>query len=298
MERYRNKIILLVFCILSIYIVGQLRLRTLREKETALPAWENQRNIELMALMENRMASNHVHVNADTDSFGESKDYKELFPDLYAVYEKPKSEKSKKVAYLTFDDGPSTNTFEILDILQENGIKATFFIVGKAITDEGEDALRRMKNEGHAIGIHTYSHACNEIYCSVERFLKDFNMVYEQIHEITGERVNIYRFPWGSNNGYSKNIKDALMEEMERRGFLCYDWNVDANDSVGKPTEYSIRRNIEKDLKNQDHPIILLHDSSVNDLTVKTLPGIIRMLRDKGYDFDTLENREPYQFNW
>ena len=298
MDKYRNKILLLIICIFCIYIAGQARLKTLDEKKDAVPAWENLHSIELMALMENRMASGHEHIDNDGGNIGESQDYKVLFPDLYTVYEKPEAEKSKKVAYLTFDDGPSLNTFEILDILQENNIKATFFIVGKAITDEGEDALRRMKNEGHAIGIHTYSHACNEIYCSVERFLEDFNMVYEQIHEITGERVNIYRFPWGSNNGYSKNIKEALMEEMERRGFLCYDWNVDANDSVGRPTEYSIRRNIEKDLKNQDYPIILLHDSSVNDLTVRMLPGIIRMLQDKGYEFDTLERREPYQFHW
>lgn len=298
MDKYRNKILLLIICMFFIYIAGQVSLKVPRQREAAEPAWVNQHNIELMALMENRMASGHVHVKSSTGKIGESQDYKDLFPDLYTVYEKPESEKSKKIAYLTFDDGPSLNTFEILDILQENNIKATFFIVGKTITDEGEDALRRMKNEGHAIGIHTYSHACSEIYCSVERFLKDFNMVYEQIYEITGERANIYRFPWGSNNGYSKNIKDALMEEMERRGFLCYDWNVDANDSVGKPTEYSIRRNIEKDLKNQDHPIILLHDSSVNKLTVRMLPGIIRMLQDKGYEFDTLEHREPYQFNW
>lgn len=297
MEKYKNRILLLIFCMLFIYIAGQVRFRLRQGEREALPAWENLHNIELMALMENRIASDHIHVSMKTGT-GENKDYKSLFPELYTVYVKPEMEKDKKVAYLTFDDGPSSNTFEILDILQEENIKATFFIVGKAITEEGENALQRMKNEGHAIGIHTYSHACNEIYCSIERYLNDFNMVYEQIHEITGQRVNIYRFPWGSNNGYSKNIKDALMDEMERRGFLCYDWNVDANDSIGKPTEYSIRRNIEKDLKNQDHPIILLHDSSINNLTVRMLPGIIGMLKDKGYEFDTLEHREPYHFNW
>ena len=296
MDKYRNKMLLLIVCMLFIYFVGQARVRVLHEKETVVPAWENLHNIELMALMENRMASEHEQVRSCSGQIEEDQDYKELFPDLYTVYEKPESEKSKKIAYLTFDDGPSSNTFEILDILQENDIKATFFIVGMEITDKGEDALRRMKNEGHAIGIHTYSHAHSEIYCSVERFLEDFHMVYEKIYEITGERASIFRFPWGSKNSYNKNIKDALMDEMERRGFLCYDWNVDANDSVGKPTEYSIRTNIEKDLKNQEHPIILMHDSSINDLTVKMLPGIIRMLQDKGYEFDTLEHREPYKF--
>ncbi len=298
MDKYRNKMIITIICMLCIYIAGQASLRDRQEKEEAVPAWDNLRSIEMMALLENRMASEHEHVSKGSEGLGESKDYKELFPDLYTVYEKPESEKSKKIAYLTFDDGPSQNTLKILDILKENQIKATFFLVGKEITNEGEAAVLRMKEEGHVIGIHTYSHACNEIYCSVERYLKDFNKVFVQIHEITGEWVSIYRFPWGSKNNYNQKISEALIEEMDRRGFLCYDWNVDANDSVGKPTAYSIRRNIEKELKDQDHPIILLHDSSGRNLTVRMLPGIIRMLQDKGYEFDTLEHREPYRFEW
>jgi len=252
---------------------------------------------ELLAAMENKM------VKKDTDSSltitEDPPDYTKLFPDLYTVYKIPeKMEKGKKIAYLTFDDGPSENTFEILDLLEEKNIKATFFIVGSSITEDGEDCLERMIHEGHTIGIHTYSHMCNEIYCSVERYLEDFNTVYQQIYDITGERVNIYRFPWGSNNGYSKGIKDALMEEMERRGFTCYDWNVSADDSFGNPTPYSIRHNIEKDLKKNDYPIILMHDSISNDLSVRMLPEIIKMLSGKGYEFGTLDQREPYQFPW
>lgn len=254
------------------------------------------RSIELLAIMENEAAGD------DQDSSLtslKSSDYTKMFPDLYTEYKMPKpAENNKKIAYLTFDDGPSENTYKVLDILEEEDIKATFFIVGSAITDDVEDSLQRMKNEGHTIGIHTYSHMCNEIYCSVERFLDDFNTVYQQIYDITGERVNIYRFPWGSNNGYSKGIKEALIDEMERRGFSCYDWNVSADDSVGRPTYSSIRRNIMKDLKRQDQPIILLHDSSINDLTVRMLPDIIDMIREAGYEFDTLDNREPYQFPW
>lgn len=250
-----------------------------------------------MSLLENEMAKSDP--NSSLTSTEEVPDYTKMFPDLYTVYvEHEPMEKGKKIAYLTFDDGPSENTFDVLDILEEKDIKATFFIVGSSITDKEEIILKRMVNEGHTIGIHTYSHMCNEIYCSVERFLDDFNMVYQQIYDITGKRVNIYRFPWGSNNGYSKGIKDALMDEMERRGFTCYDWNVSANDSVGKPTAYSIRKNILKNLKREDYPIILLHDSSINDLTVQMLPDIIQMISDMGYEFDTLDHREPYQFPW
>lgn len=253
-------------------------------------------SLELIAVMENELTGQAGSSQTSTE---EVPDYTRMYPNLYTVYSVPKEkEKNRKIAYLTFDDGPSENTFKVLDILEEHDIKATFFIVGSAVKKKNESSLQRMLHEGHTIGIHTYSHMCNEIYCSVERFLDDFNNVYQLIYDLTGERVNIYRFPWGSNNGYSKNIKDALMEEMERRGFTCYDWNVDTNDSVGKPSSYSILRNIRRDIKNQNQPIILMHDSSINDLSVQILPDVIKLLQELGYEFDTLENREPYQFNW
>lgn len=253
-------------------------------------------SLELLTAMKNETAEDE---NSSQTSIDEVPDYTRMYPELYTVYSASlKTTLPKKVAYLTFDDGPSENTFKVLDILEENDIKATFFLVGSAIKKKNEDSLERMVHEGHTIGIHTYSHKCNEIYCSVERFLNDFNTVYQQIYDITGERVHIYRFPWGSNNSYSKNIKDALMEEMDRRGFTCYDWNVDTKDSVGKPSAYSILRNIRKDIKRQDHPIILMHDASVNDLSVQILPDVIKLLKELGYDFDSLDNREPYQFKW
>lgn len=297
MIRLKSFLILFIFGVLLVYIISSASERV-KNPEVTSPAWNEIHNTALLAEMENRMAKEE-DTGDSKSSMEEIPDYKKLFPDLYTEYALHESmEEGKKIAYLTFDDGPSANTFEILDILEEMDVKATFFIVGSAIDEEREVCLKRMVNEGHTIGIHTYSHLCSEIYCSIERYLYDFNRVYQQIYDITGERVNIYRFPWGSNNGYSKGIKDSLITEMERRGFTCYDWNVDANDSVGKPTGYSIRRNIEKDIKKQKYPIILLHDSIINDLTVRTLPGIIRMLSDKGYEFDTLDNREPYLFNW
>ncbi|MDF2537778.1 MAG: hypothetical protein K0S76_799 [Herbinix sp.] len=290
---------LLIVGFLFILILSQERTEKMSTKEESAYTWKEIDSTVLMAELENKMAQERQEEENSQTSMDEVPDYTKMFPDLYTEYQTPKEmDKDKKIAYLTFDDGPSENTFEILDILEERDIKATFFIVGSAIKNDRDDSLKRMIYEGHTIGIHTYSHQCNEIYCSIERFLEDFNLVYEQIHEITGERVNIYRFPWGSNNGYSKGIKDALMEEMERRGFTCYDWNVSADDSIGHPTAYSILNNIKKDLKRNDYPIILMHDSPVNDLTVKTLPDIIDMLIEKGYKFETLDLREPYQFPW
>lgn len=287
-------VIILGICIAyAIFLIQS----TETEKKKVSNTLKYDESVMLMAKLENNLENQkkeHLH-----DNYDENTDYTMLYPDLYTVYNVPDHmEKGKKIAYLTFDDGPSTNTFEILDILDEKNVRATFFIVGSAITKEGEDALRRMANEGHTIGIHSYSHICDEIYCSVERFLEDYNTVYNQIYEITGKRASIYRFPWGSNNGYTKGIKDILIDEMKRRGFACYDWNVDSNDSVGRPTAYSIKRNVEKDLESHDYPIILMHDSGINKLTVQILPDIIDMIRKKGYDFDTLDNRQPYVFEW
>jgi len=290
--------IALMISLILILSIASLYKKLDLENSKAETVWYEYQGVELLAILENTLVVEEEDEISQTIT-EDLPDYTKMYPDLYTVYQMPKQmDLGKKIAYLTFDDGPSDNTFDILDILQEKDVPATFFILGSAITDEGEACLRRMANEGHTIGIHTYSHMCNEIYCSIERYLDDFNTVYQQIYEITGRRVSIYRFPWGSNNGYSKEIKEALMDEMERRGFICYDWNVSANDSVGKPTAYSILHNIEKDLEQHNYPIILMHDSVINDLTARVLPDIIEMIREKGYEFDTLDHREPYQFPW
>jgi peptidoglycan-N-acetylglucosamine deacetylase len=226
------------------------------------------------------------------------KSYMKLYPDMYVESVKPIIQiKEKKIAYLTFDDGPSQTTNEILDILKENEVHATFFILGSTITEEGEECLKDMVEQGHTIGIHTYSHNYKNIYSSVDAYLSDFYKVYNQIYEITGLKVNIFRFPWGSKNNYNKGIKDELVAEMERRGFTYYDWNVSAEDSVGEPTAYGIKNNILKDLDRYNNPVILMHDASINSLTADTLPDIIDTIVDKGYEFDTLDHRKPYQFS-
>lgn len=225
------------------------------------------------------------------------KNYMELYPELYVESVKPVILlEKKKVAYLTFDDGPSYITAEILDTLDRYEAKATFFILGCTITKEGEECLKNMVERGHTIGIHTYSHNYRNIYSSVEGFLDDFYKAYLLIYETTGLKVNIFRFPWGSYNSYNKTIRHDLIEEMERRGFTYYDWNISAEDSVGNPTEYRIKRNVLKNLERYRDPIILMHDAAVNHLTARTLPDILESMSDNGYIFDTLNHREPYQF--
>jgi len=220
-----------------------------------------------------------------------------LYPDMYVETINPVIEiKESKIAYISFDDGPSNVTPKILDTLKKYDIKATFFIIAGNRKDDEIDSLKRMIDEGHTLGIHTYSHDYKDIYSSVEAYMEDFYKVYQFIYETTGVKVNICRFPWGSSNSYNKNIKNELKAEMERRGFNFFDWNVSAEDSFGNPSEVKIKNNILKDIDKFNFPIILMHDSSINNNTAKILPDILKIIIDKGYRFDTLDNREPYHF--
>ena len=205
--------------------------------------------------------------------------------------------KEKKVAYLTFDDGPSFLTKEVVEILKKENIQATFFLIGSQIMEEEEELLKRMVEDGHLLGIHTYTHKSNEIYRSADSYIEDAKKTAERIYEVTGEWPKIYRFPWGSKNCYVSSICDAIIEKMEKEGYEYFDWNVSAEDSVGTPTKASILKNIKKDFDKYDEPIILMHDSAINKATVEALPSIIEMLKEEGYSFGTLdEMSKPYHY--
>lgn len=222
--------------------------------------------------------------------------YTNMYPDLYAESNVTSAQCKKKTAYLTFDDGPSKNTEKVIKILDKNNIKATFFIIGSTLDKDGKQRLKKMAKDGHAIGVHTYSHKYREIYSSVENFLEDFYMDYKIIYKSTGVKPCIFRFPGGSVNNFNKNTRREIKKEMERRGFTYYDWNVSGEDSVGSPSIYSIVKNIKKSFAKHDNPVILLHDGPTNDKTVSALPEIISAIKQEGYRFDVLTNRPPCQF--
>ena len=197
--------------------------------------------------------------------------------------------KINKTVYLTFDDGPSKNTYKVLDILKQNNIKATFFVIGTNITGEYEGILREMEGRGHIIGIHTFSHKYNYIYTNANNYIEDFNMAYNQLTGILNNTPSIYRFPGGSCNCYIGSNKSLIVDELKARGFTYYDWQVSGEDSVGKPTKEEIVNNVLKDVDDFDNPIVLLHDSSINGNTVEALPEIIRGLKERGYEFGVLK---------
>ena len=214
-----------------------------------------------------------------------------------ALDENANSKKEKKVAYLTFDDGPSEVTKEVLKVLEEKKVNATFFLIGNQITDETIPLLKQSIADGNCIGIHTYCHECKVIYCNADAYLKDFDEAYKTIKEKLGVETKIFRFPWGSANKFLGGFENEVITELEAKGFTYFDWNVSAEDSVGTPTSYSIISNIRKDYKKYNQPVILMHDSSINSLSAQMLPQVIDELKAAGYTFDTLDHMEtPYQY--
>lgn len=203
----------------------------------------------------------------------------------------------QKIAYLTFDDGPSMVTKQVLDILRENEVHATFFLIGSQINDNTVDIVRQLAEDGHTIGVHTYSHKGAEIYKSKEAYIEDFKKASASIEEVIGYQPKIFRFPWGSVNKYLGSKAEGIILELEAEGYTYFDWNVSAEDSVGTPTAESILRNINKDYARYQEPIILMHDSSINEVSAKILPEIIKNIKTSGYRFDTLDHMEkPYQY--
>ena len=189
---------------------------------------------------------------------------------------------SGKKVYLTFDDGPSSNTDQILDILKDYDVKATFFVVGK--TDERSvKAYQRIVEEGHTLAMHSYSHRYDEIYESKEAFARDLNSLQEYLYEITGVWPRIYRFPGGSSNTVSKVDMQELIEYLTDIGITYFDWNVASGDAVSRtlPAE-TIVNNCLSGIEKQKESVILMHDASNKGTTIEALPRIIEAIQEQG----------------
>lgn len=199
-----------------------------------------------------------------------------------------------RYAYLTFDDGPSRNTEQILNILAENDIRATFFVIGR--TDEASIQRYRMIAEaGHTIGMHSYTHNYGEIYASMDAFRADFERISGLLTQITGSEPTLYRFPGGSSNTLSSRrvTMTEMIQFLNERNIPYFDWNVNSADASGRnPDPQLLIQNVKNGLKYK-HNIILMHDAAGHESTVEALPGIIRACRDKGLTFRTITKDTP-----
>lgn len=197
----------------------------------------------------------------------------------------------RKIAYLTFDDGPSRATDKVLDILKKYDVKATFFVVG-AFIESNPNTFKRTVDEGHCVCIHTYTHDKN-IYKDVDSFFKDNEKCRELLEEKMYRSTNkFFRFPGGSSNTLANKatLKEIRSEALNRE--LRYvDWNITIEDSIYKNTPCTtILRNFKKQFKNQDRIVILMHDAHYNLTTAEALPVIIKYLIREGYEFNDFGN--------
>ena len=196
----------------------------------------------------------------------------------------------KKVAYLTFDDGPSNNTHQILDILKQNNIKATFFVLGSQV-EIFPETTNRIYNEPHYIANHGYSHKYSEIYQSPEQVLNEFN----QCNQIVAKTINVpeynshlFRFPGGSVGGKYAELKKQAITLLEQNDILHIDWNSLTGDSEKvNPTEEYLMDNLQKTTEGKNSLVILMHDAQAKKITAETLPKVIEYLQQQGYSFES-----------
>lgn len=219
--------------------------------------------------------------------------YQGLYPEMYVdTPELTNKNQGKKVTYFTFDDGPSSLTENIIDTLNKNNIKGTFFIVGSE-AEKRPEIVKKAYDSGHMIGVHCYVHEYSKVYESVESYLEDFHKTYEIIYDITGQYPYIFRFPGGSNATVNKSIRSEIIAEMTRRGFVYYDWSAYVGDADGKNSnEYCI--NMLKESSIYSKSILLCHDNK--KVTGNNIQKYIDTLKSMGYEFDVLDGLSPTQF--
>lgn len=266
-------VITIITLMLVIYYIVDTSLRVKKSKQYVAQIIEYQKEQE--GLKKQKEAERQAKIPRLTDE-GKEK--------LKKIY----NSETKRV-FLTFDDGPSQNTNDILNILKDNNIKATFFVLGSQVEIFSE-TTNRIYSEGHFIANHGYSHKYSSIYQSPEEILNEYN----QCNQIVANTINVpeynshlFRFPGGSVGGKYAQIKSQAIPLLEQNDILYVDWNSLTGDSEkANPTEEYLMENLQKTSDGKNSLVILMHDSQSKRITVDFLPKVIEYLRQQGYEFD------------
>jgi len=235
----------------------------------------------LATVSDDEISASDISISEDTGT-----DDKVYYPTATAVGFADNLADSDDVlkAYLTFDDGPSSNTNAILDILKENDVKATFFVIGKD-DEESKQLYKRIVDEGHTIAMHSYTHKYSEIYGSVEAFEADFSRIQNLIYEVTGKECLYYRFPGGSSNQVNNDDMKQCISFLNSHGITYFDWNVSSGDATSKGyTSEELVENVMKDVVKYKTSVVLMHDTAEKINTVNALQSLIDRLKGKNID--------------
>ena len=197
-----------------------------------------------------------------------------------------------KRVYLTFDDGPSIYTGQILDILKANNVKATFFVIGR--DEEYYEYYKRIVDEGHTIGMHSYSHVYQDFYASEDSFADELTRLNDLIYNVTGTRSQIFRFPGGSSNQVSALPIETYIKYLNENDIQYYDWNALSGDAVtsGLSPEQLVD-NIMNDVEKNQDSIVLMHDLQTTHATVESLQLLIDTLKSEGYEILPIDENTP-----
>lgn len=280
LKRYKRNILIIVSFLLlyfSGFTGGYFYIKNVKQVESKeVQSVEGIKNIEKEKTLNASMNNNTVEENYKSEVESNNKSN---------TLEKSNN---KKIAYLTFDDGPSGDiTPEILKILDENEVKATFFTIGK-MAEEHKELLKLQLKSGHAIGNHSYSHNMGQIYRNIEFFKADVAKGDETIRNILGEsyKSNLFRFPGGSFERY----KDPFKQYIKEIGKKYYDWNCLNGDAEGQGfTKEKLIERFKETFGGENKIIVLMHDAYGKKSTPEALPYIIKYLKENGYKFKTLE---------
>ena len=199
--------------------------------------------------------------------------------------------KEEKRVFLTFDDGPSKSiTPQILDLLKQEQIKATFFVLGKNV-EKNPSIVKRAYEEGHYIANHGYSHEYGSIYESTDSLLAEYNRTEDVIRKaIENESYSshLFRYPGGSSGGKYKEIKKEAKTILEANQIYYLDWNALTKDAEGAKTKEQQLENLAGTVGEKSSVVVLMHDSSSKTVTYETLPDIIAFFRERGYQFKNI----------
>ena len=305
--RFYKNLILLFFIIAILVPTGfaisyRLTIRDLwTEVDDLNTELQMQRN-QLQTMQEELDAAEATIAAAEEEAIrkeAEAPDYQKLYPDFYAPQPYAATERKENTVYLTFDDGPSYCTDDVLDILAKKGVKATFFVVGQS-REENIQRMRRIVEEGHTIGMHAFYHDYSSLYDSVESYLGDMYALFCQIKEVTGVTPTLFRFPGGSINGYNSTLYQEMIAEMVRRGFVPHDWNVSSEDaSSSRVSSSHIIDCVIGGVSGRSRSIVLFHDGGGKNSTVNALPQIIDRLQAKGFQMEALSSKtKPILFSY
>lgn len=242
-----------------------------------------QRQIDELVLRE-KVGQSEMAEDGEERAYAKSKEISSPEPTRNMAVSASSVAAEQRKVYLTFDDGPGVQTSEILDILKEQNVKATFFVTGK------EDAYsrkvyKRIVKEGHTLGMHSYSHVYTELYSSVKAFRNDLRRIYELLHEVTGKYPVFYRFPGGSSvTGNGVKAKD-LIPVLEEKGIVYLDWNVVSPDTANASVSKSkMIAGILEGVAAYDTSVVMFYDVADRPMTVRALPEIIKQLKKENYE--------------